>query len=178
MKKFLIILLLAIAPALGMSQSRLYFGGSIGGNFGIGSGGHTTVSILPEIGYRITSGISLGVMTGYEFEKEDGIKSHAFVLSPYVRCMLERTDWINVFVDGTARLKSTKVVDYDTYTVWQAGIRPGFSVNLGSNVSFVATAGFLGYRHYSASLRALGFDNKSGFDISTDNINVGFCVGF
>lgn len=179
MKKYLLILIVWLTSALGANaQGNLYFGGSIGGNFGLGSHDNTTISILPEIGYRFNQMFSVGTTVGYEYEKDDDYKSHAFVFSPYLRCVFVRTTWINVFIDGVARLRSTKVVDYDTYTTWRAGIRPGVSINLSPNVSFVATVGFLGYEHNSDSLHKLGFSDKSGFDLSTDNVSIGFCVGF
>lgn len=177
MKKALVILTLGLSSLTAMAGNDVYLGGNIG-FWRNASDDVTTVSIQPEIGYRLSSRWSMGTSLGYQYQKSDDYSAHSFVMTPYVRFVYFRSSAVSLFLDGLGSIKSTKVVDYNSYTAWRAGIRPGISINLAQRVSFVATIGFLGYEGNSDHLNHFGFTDKAGFSINADNISVGFCYGF
>lgn len=175
MKKTILILMCCICGYV--AQAQVYFGGNIG--FWRDSDDDvTTLSILPEVGFRFNPTWSIGTSIGYEYQKSDGYTANSFIFAPYARCVFVRTGFVNVFIDGVARIKSSRVDDYGTYSMWRAGVRPGISLSMGPNVSFVATIGFFGYEGNSGNFHRMGFTSSSGLRASVDNISVGICYGF
>jgi len=101
------------------------------------------------VGYSFTDRWGVGISLGY-VNKKDYISHFGFI--PYVRYTAVKWNNVNLFVDGAVEVGFGKIDDdYDSkyagqkFSGWGVGLRPGVSVNLNPNCSFVAHVGNFGY---------------------------------
>jgi hypothetical protein len=186
MKKILMTLAAAFV-AVSMS-AQVYLGGSVGVNAWstqklAGDKSETTFSILPEIGYNINDEWAVGAVIGYSSDKFNGLTDRlvgvtlsesAFTFDPYVRYTFAKAGSVNFFVDGGVDFTTAKKADWTGLAV---GLKPGLSVNLSDNLSFVSHLGFIGWQQLNPD----GDDNninKTGVDLSSSNLTFGLYFNF
>lgn len=170
------------AAVLAISASAQVY---VGGNVGIAStkiqGGdsETTYKFLPEIGYNFNNDWAVGVEFGWgkgtpvSIEDADS-NVKTFEVNPYVRYTFLHSKYINVFMDGALGYKHYNGVG-DNYSI---GLKPGVSVNLNKNFSFVAHVGFLGYKDYDPKTEGVKSSNAWGLDLDGNNITFGLYYNF
>ena len=160
----------------------------VGGSFSLlaestqklaGDKSETSFSILPEIGYNLNDEWAVGAVIGYTSNKFAGVTAYvngygtnvsesAFTFNPYVRYTFANLGKVNLFVDGG--------VDFTTFsksdaTALGAGFKPGLSVALTDNLSFVSHIGFIGWEQLNPD----GDDNNySNFGVSLSGANLTF----
>ena len=174
MKKFLLIALLAVSAVA--AKAQVYVGGQVG--FWHNDDAKTTnIIIAPEVGYTFNEKWSAGVALQYGHYKADEYKMDAFTISPYARYTYFKSGIVNLFVDGGVDFAVAKPKDGDSATGFGIGFKPGVSLNVTENVSFVAHFGFLGYQDADDELSDVvtkGF----GFDFSGNKLEFGFYYNF
>ena len=202
MKKLFITLMVMFGVAAGVSAQevgRVWVGGTFAAyradskekvsNDEVKNNGFN-FKIMPEIGYTLTENVGLGINLGYGQDKIDAsgdsetglsvgdkLNFQTFTVAPFVRYTYLRSNIVGLFVDGTIGYTYGKDKDSDTkYNSYEAGFRPGVSLNASSRVAFIAKVGFLGYQHTKA-----GDDNKYnkyGLDLDLSNVQFGVNVYF
>lgn len=153
--------------------------------------------IMPEIGYTLTENVGLGISLGYGQDKIDAgrdsetglsvngkVDFQTFTVAPFVRYTYLRSGIVGLFVDGTigytyGKDKSKNKLGEKTdvkYNSYEAGFRPGVSLNASSRVAFIAKVGFLGYQYTKAGDN--NKYNKYGLDLDLSNVQFGVNVYF
>ena len=180
MKKFLMTIAAAFV-AVSMS-AQVYVGGSFSfedwsSQKLAGDKSETVFKLLPEIGYNLNNEWAIGTVIGYQSDKfngVDGISETAFTIEPYARYTFANAGKLNFFVDCGLGFTSATKLDWSELYV---GFKPGVSVNLADNVSFVTHLGFIGFDQYNPD----GDDNnisKFGIDLSGSNLTFGLYFSF
>lgn len=171
MKK-LFVLFVMVVSAMNTS-AQIY----VGGSFGIGNkkveGEKATIvyKFLPEVGYNVDENFAFGATFGWE-GAEDKVKTVS--VNPYARYTFLHGKYINAFVDGTVGYGHVygKGNDVDLF---YGGVKPGVSVNLTGNFSFVTHIGFIGYEQESIHNRKI---KSWGANFDTKNIVFGLYYNF
>lgn len=182
MKKFLMSLAAAAMVAVSAS-AQVYLGGNVGvaSSKLVGGESITTYKVLPEIGYNLDNDWAIGTVAGWgkgtPVSIEDARTSSDvvgyFKVEPYVRYTFVHSKYVNVFCDGAFGYTHFN----HTGNAWNAGLKPGIAVNLNKSFSFVAHAGFLGYKNYKVK----GANKSShawGADLDGNNLTFGLNYNF
>ncbi len=185
MKKLLALAVLAVA-SLGASAEGFYAGGSLG-YMHDGKKNTNHMTIMPEIGYNISSNWAVGTTIGYEYAHlcGYGISSNLFKFDPYARYTFFKSsnNLINLFVDGRIGLGlgwvSTEDDSSETAVTWNIGLRPGVAINITKRFSFVTHIGFFGYEGANDNAKATGvYSNNGGFSLDGNDLTFGFYYNF
>ena len=174
MKKFLMTLVAAFGLAVS-ANAQTYVGGGFS-IFGQDNGNTTvtTYKFIPEIGYNFNKDWAAGIAFGWEGTNKGGEKS--IEVNPYARYTFLHTKFVNLFVDGGFGYKHAYNSGLDA-DYWNAGLRPGVSVNLTKKLSFVSHVGFLGWQQAkNNNLNAKV--NKYGLDLDGNNISFSLYYNF
>lgn len=179
MKKLFLLLVTAVMTLTASAQ--VYLGGEM--NFWRdweNGANNTTFSIAPEIGYNLDESLSIGTTIGYAYSYLGGrvdTKVNAITISPYVRYTWLKLNNVNLFLDGGFGFGTykTKVNDHsgDAQNAWEVGLKPGVSVNLTEQLSFIAHVGFFGYRT-ADDATAETFFGQNGFGLKLDGTDLRF----
>ena len=201
MKK--IVLMAAFAVASIAASAQVYVGGSLGfesRNAGEGTKASMAFSIAPEVGYKLSDNLAVGIQLGYsatndgaavgedgennvesvlknvesmEGNKPEGAKTYGiFNVAPYVRYTFAQTGAASFFVDGGVYASFLTGGD-DSYkgTVFGVGVRPGVKFAASEKVDVVAKLGYLGWKGGNKDAQANGYA-KSAFGINANNTNL------
>lgn len=191
MKK--IILMAAFAVASVAASAQVYVGGSLGfesRNAGEGKKASMAFSIAPEVGYKLSDNLAVGIQLGYSATndknradvQESGIEKMAgdkgektygiFNVAPYVRYTFAQTGAASFFVDGGVYASFLTGGD-DSYkgTVFGVGVRPGVKFAASEKVDVVAKLGYLGWKGGNKDAQGNGYA-KSAFGINANNTNL------
>ena len=184
MKKILMTMVAAFA-AVSMN-AQVYVGGSVGFVSAKMGGGdsESTYKIIPEIGYNLNDQWAVGIALGYQkgtcnfgnLDFNPG-KTEVFSVNPYARYTFLKSDMVNLFVDGGLDYVHTDVAG-DKTNSFAIGLKPGVAVNLNDKLSFVAHAGFLGYKNEKADHEGAKAFNTFGFDLDGSDLSFGFYYNF
>lgn len=158
-------------------SAQVYVGGEMGfwRNF---NDNHTSFTLKPEIGYKLSDKWALGLEVGYGHDYERGLKVNGFTVSPYARFNYVKFGPVSLFLDGGFGLNTYKIKDADDSSIgWQIGIQPGVKVSLTERLDFIAHMGFLGYRDADDAGCQFGEDGF-GFDFSGQNLTFGLNYNF
>ena len=112
------------------------------------------------------------------------MNTNEWSISPYARYTFYKTGAVGFFVDGVFEVGSTnrwlnedftnngpQTKCADNGTMWGIGLRPGVKFAASEKVTFVATCGFLGYRHYKQ-----GDEKVNDFGLGVDGNALKFGV--
>ena len=193
MKK--IILMAAFAVASVAASAQVYVGGSLGfesRNAGEGSKASMAFSIAPEVGYKLSDNLAVGIQLGYsatndknatevakngvesmEGKKPEGGKTYGILnVAPYVRYTFAQTGAASFFVDGGV-YASFLAGGTDGWkgTIFGVGVRPGVKFAASEKVDVVAKLGYLGWKGGNKDAQANGYA-KSAFGINANNTNL------
>lgn len=192
MKKIFALAVLAIA-SLSAAAGDFYVGGSLGymheGSKYSENGfspSTNTISILPEIGYNLNEKWAVGTVIGYNYMHYCGQdrSGHMFQVSPYARYTYFRSssNLISLFVDGGVEFgagwSSYSDESSKTACIYGLGFRPGLSINIAENFSFVTHVGFIGYKGANNAAKASGYGTKAGVSLNSNDITFGFYYNF
>ena len=190
MKK--IFMTLAAVCVAATMNAQAYIGGGIGLQSTSCDGTtETNIKLMPEIGYNINDSWAIGVAFGYAENKttvkeDDGhglavevsAKNKVFAINPYARYTFAKFDKVNLFLDGGIEyIHETPAAGHKKNT-FGIGIKPGVAVNLNDKLSFVAHAGFLGYKNEKADHEGAKAFNTFGFDLDGSDLSFGFYYNF
>lgn len=208
MKKLFVTICLAVAAMAANAQT--YVGGELGfWRNGEDGNNKTSFTLAPELGYNLDDTWALGIKLGYNYNyagagnfnignvvsAEGHVTRNTFTVEPYVRASYAKFGPVRLFIDGgfafaTYKDKYTATVNdksqsesNDAHNAWQVGFKPGVALDLNDHFSFIAHAGFLGYRHsdpskYNNALEDGAYGNGWGFDFKTNGLTFGFLYNF
>lgn len=182
--------MLVVAMMSLAANAQVYVGGQVG-LWRNSDANHTNFTLVPEIGYKYSDKLDLGVQIGFTHDyngTDEGwanVKTNGVIVSPYARWSFVEYGPVSLFLDGTFGVNSYKSkgevdgreVKGDSQVGWQIGVRPGVKVALAKNIDFVATAGFLGYRDADDNYSSFGEDGF-GFSVNATNLNFGMLYTF
>ncbi len=146
----------------------------------------TTFTLAPEVGYELNHKWSIGASIMFSHAKTDHsidlgpievegkTKVNAFAFAPYARYNLLDSKVVRLFIEGGLGLSSVKVKGYDSEAGFEIGLRPGISIKLNKNFSFITKYGFLGYRDDYMLNDMQGY----GFALSSEDLSIGFHYAF
>ncbi len=130
-----------------------------------------TFEFAPEVGWRFNDTWAVGVMLGYEFEREKKetvtARTHSFKISPFVRYYYLHKGPFNLYLDGGAGFNcmTERSGGPKTNTSgFELGVRPGACVDLTRGLCLCLRMGFLGYRndYFSGEEPGIG---RNGFGV-------------
>lgn len=176
MKKILITLVVAMST-LAASAS-----GWIGGEIGFWrnyDANRTYFEIAPTAGYDFSDKWAVGATVGYAHIYSSGAKANAFTISPYVRWSAVKFGPCTLFIDGGFDYAVSKIKGQDgSSDAFGIGLKPGVKVKLCDQLSFVAHAGFLGFRHNDGVVYYGNGDTGFGFQLSSADLSFGVSYDF
>lgn len=184
MKKILALVVMTIVSLSAMAED-LYVGGSL--NFWRNSTDkHTTITILPEIGYKLNKTWDLGMEIGYQHDEvgadDDKVIGNFFQIAPYARCTFYQVGIVDLFVDGGFGILTGKTRYHGesskAATAWNIGFKPGIAVNVNSKFSLLAHLGFLGYEGANDGAKNVGKKEGFGLRFSGDALSFGLRYNF
>lgn len=110
MKKILALVVMTIISLSAMAED-LYVGGSL--NFWRNSTDeHTTITVLPEIGYKLNNKWDLGIQIGYQHDEvgadDNKVIGNFFQIAPYARYTYYTVGIVDLFVDGGFGIETAK----------------------------------------------------------------------
>ena len=175
MKK--ILLTLAVAAASLTANAQVYLGGEVGA-WRSSDNNHTSVTIHPEVGYKLSDKWDLGLGFGYSYNYYDGAKVHNLTVDPYARWSFVKFGPVKLFLDMGFGSNPVKVKDGgDAEVAWRVGVMPGVSVALNEKIDFIAHTGFLGYRETDGHNSAYG-EQGFGFNLPGNDLLFGIVYNF
>ena len=202
MKK--VMLMVAFMVATVAASAQVY----IGGGFGFNSSkpaqpenanidATTTISIIPEIGYKLSDKWTVGLGIGFSYIKNPDLeyagvsadKEIDFVINPYARYHFVKWNKVGLFIQGGLSYTSGKgTVEADddnglesdvdgTVSTFYIGFKPGIQVDLSEKLSLVATVGNLGWSttSYGGDVWE-NYDASSTFDFGVDLSQINFAM--
>lgn len=151
MKKIILLCLVALATVTASAQ--FYVGGTLGASYDKTKYGDESVKqclymLSPEFGYNIDPSIAIGASMTFGYGDNDDDEQKLYEIAPYVRATFAKAKSVKFFAEGTLFLSHSKLslfaqdISYNTYG---AALRPGFMVNVGSNINIVGKATMLQY---------------------------------
>lgn len=179
MKKLLALVVMTIVSLSAMAED-LSIGGTV--NFWRNSTEkHTTITILPEIGYTLNPKWDLGLQIGYQHEElgadDDKVIGNLFVIAPYARYTFFKAGIIDLFVDGGFGIQTGKTRYHgdssDAATAWNIGFKPGVAFNINNKFAIITKLGFLGYEGANDGAKATGKCEGFGLRFSGDALSLG-----
>lgn len=171
MKK-LIVTLAVIVAAFTVSNAQVYVGGSLGWGW---NKDKPSYLIKPEVGYNFNRTWAAGVDLGYAYDSNT--KLNGFVGGAYARYKFWDEGMVSFFVDGGGAFSYWKAKGGTSQNGWEAGLKPGLLVHLSPSIDFVTKYGFVGYRDKFASFGG-NMTSRSGIDLSTESLSIGFVYKF
>lgn len=192
MKKIMMVAALAVASL--SASAQVYLGGGV--SFHSAKPAHfenasvdskTTISLLPEIGYKLDDQISFGIGLGYSHSKQGDFKTDAYSIEPYLRYTFARWNNVSFFGEvgfGYSHSENTTEVDDDTelttgkVNTWYIGVRPGIAIDLTKNFTFLTKIGWLGYKSSKPDVDHMKASSDFGLDVSGENIQFSLQYNF
>lgn len=167
---------------------RMFTGGAI--TFWSDPDDHSTLfEVAPEVGYLFNDTWGVGLMLGYEYERqgrdaEGATVSHALKLSPFGRYYYLHRGPFNLYVDGSVgisrvseKLRATHV--RNSSWGFEAGLRPGACVDLTEGLCLCLRMGFVGYRHrYTGGEEERIGTNGFGLRFAPEELMIGLELEF
>lgn len=144
------------------------------------------IDLCPEVGYLFNDTWGVGLLTGYEHEKEkeEGhtVRSDAFKISPFARYYYYHRGPFNLFVDGGFGLNFGRVkvgnITENKHGV-EFGLRPGACADLTEGLCLCLRMGFIGYRrnYFSGEEPRIGNDGF-GLRFAPEELMIGLELEF
>ena len=179
-------LAVAMMAATISASAQVYLGGGI--NFGSHDPGEgettTSIGLRPEIGYKLDDKLSIGIGLGYNHSKEGDLKKNDWSIAPYARYTFAK--WNNVAFFGEAEFaykhsenevesaSGNATITTNKRNTWSLGVRPGVSIDVTKNLTFLTKIGWLGYS--SSKLDVDGAKASSDFDFNFGGENIQFSL--
>lgn len=181
-------LAVAMMVATISASAQVYVGGGI--NFHTIDDGSdnnkTVIGIRPEVGYKLDDKLSIGIALGYNSTKQGDVKSSDWSIAPYARYTFAK--WNNVGFFGEAEFAYGHSEDkYDAgsaslttnkYNAWSLGVRPGISIDVTKNLTFLTKIGWLGYKSKKLDADGAKATNDFGLDLSGEDIQFSLVYNF
>ncbi len=134
------------------------------------------LTIAPEFGYAFNSHWTVAGAVGYTYEGQEGYTENGFFFAPYARWTYFSKGILGLHVDGGLGVSVTsskyEAMEANRVVGFEAGFRPGLSIQVTERFSVVGHVGFLGYRDdYLGS-------SVSGFALSGKDFGVSLYYSF
>lgn len=174
------------------ASAQVYIGGGI--NFGSHDPGEgettTSIGLRPEIGYKLDDKLSIGIGLGYNHSKTGDFKTDNWRIAPYARYTFAK--WNNVAFFGEAEFayehsedvtetrlgNATLTTTKNKYNTWSLGVRPGVSIDVTKNLTFLTKIGWLGYSSSKEDVDGAKASSDFDFDFGGENIQFSLIYNF
>lgn len=189
MKKFLLAAALVVASL--SANAQVYLGGGISLHSEDPGEGDTktTINLVPELGYKLDDKLSIGVKLGYEHSKQGDKSSNDYTFEPYVRYTFAKWNKVGVFGEagfGYTHFEDKVEKEYDHATVtaktkankWYIGVRPGVSIDVTNNLTFLTKIGWVGYSSYKLDADGAKAQTDLGLNLSGNNLQFSLVYNF
>ena len=189
MKKFLLAAALVVVSL--SANAQVYLGGGVSfHSYDPGEGDtKTTINLIPELGYKLDDKLSIGVKLGYEHSKKGDASSNNYAFEPYVRYTFAKWNKVGVFGEAGFGYKhfedkeeekhgSTTVSTKEKANKWFIGVRPGVSIDVTKNLTFLTKIGWLGYTSYKLDADNAKAETDLGLNLSGDNLQFSLVYNF
>lgn len=179
MKKLLFMAVMALMAVCASAENwytggQVTFGRTTSSSSGVKS---TQFTILPEIGYNLTSKVAIGSVLGVSYRKAGSQEKTVVQVNPYIRYTYLTAGKVNLFVDGGVDLGMGRASGHFAMQ-YGIGLRPGVALNLNQKFSLVAHVGFLGYQGGNRPAKRNGAPENWGLDLNSNNLMFGFYYHF
>jgi len=173
MKKLVLTAIIVVAAITGMNAQ----------NYKWWAGGRTSLwidddrtsfSVAPEVGYHLTSNLTLATSLAYHVIKIDNSDQltpdiSGFVVNPYIRYTFIKSGILLGFVDGGMEFG---LGDFEGF---QIGFKPGIALLLTDRITAATQFGFIGYNDGNG---IVGRTKGVGFDLSGYCTTIAFFYSF
>lgn len=181
MKKFLITAIAVLGFATVYAQDKVgdaYIGGGISfQSISCDGESETAITFTPEIGYRLSDKVGLGVTIAFGSKGSGDSKYSAFGIEPYVRHNIASLGQVSFILDYKLQYLNDGIKDNKTNT-FGLGVAPGLAYNVNSKLSVVTHLGFLGYQSSKLDVEGAKAVNTFGFEANTTNIGLSVYYNF
>ena len=128
----------------------------------------TTISVTPEIGYRVNRRFAFGADIGYEYSKEKSIHSDTYSIAPYLRHFVYSFNGFDLFWEGTLEFcYYVPSKGKEGYCIG-IGAKPGISYTINRHFCLSAYTGFFGYRHCEKEFNHPKYEAGLGVSLIND----------
>ena len=187
MKKLLLAAAFVVASL--SANAQVYLGGGVSFHSTDPGEGDTktTINLIPELGYKLDDKLSIGVKLGLEHSKQGDASSNDYTFEPYVRYTFAKWNKVGFFGEGGYKHFEDKVEDKvggATVSVktkanaWYIGVRPGVSIDVTKNLTFLTKIGWLGYTSYKKDVDGAEASTDLGLDLSGENLQFSLVYNF
>lgn len=194
MKKLMIMAAFLLATI--SASAQVYIGGGVSFHStkpqtveGVDVDTKTAISILPEIGYKLEDNLSIGIGLGYSHSKQGDRKDDAFSIEPYIRYTFAKWNKVGFFGEagfGYQHTKNSVEKEIGNSTLetstkentWYIGVRPGISIDVTDNFTFITKIGWLGYQSTKEDVDKAKASSDFGLDLSGSNIQFSLLYNF
>lgn len=189
MKKLLLAAAFVVASL--SANAQVYLGGGVSFHSEDPGEGDTktTINLIPELGYKLDDKLSIGVKLGLEHSKQGDKSSNDYTFEPYVRYTFAKWNKVGVFGEGGFGYKhfedkvekeigNTTVTAKTKANAWYIGVRPGVSIDVTKNLTFLTKIGWLGYTSYKKDVDGAEAQTDLGLDLSGENLQFSLVYNF
>lgn len=138
--------------------------------------GTETISINPEYGRLLSDKLGVGVVLGFEKER-NLLSKHSeqkMRISPFARYYYFEREPFNLYLDAGFGLSFNREHDNKWKTGWEVGVRPGACLDLTQNICLCLRFGFLGYRSGFTAGEEEGLSHQGfGFRLAPEELMIG-----
>lgn len=178
MKKILLAIIVATTAVA--ANAQFWIGGSFGLNFikpdYSNSDVITSLTIAPEVGYKINDKWDVAVALNESFIATDGDFYNSFSFEPYARYTFAKAGIASFFVDGGFGIGVTGFEGDDLFDDsrfnFYLGFRPGVNIALSEKVGLVSKLGFIGYEYIE------GIYHRAGINLNDSPLTLGMYYNF
>lgn len=165
MRKFLYVIFFITFAINGNAQ--VYIGGEI--SFWDNNDDHeTTISVIPEVGYRVSKRFAAGAKAGYGYSKVKGVHTDSYIIEPYLRHIPYSKNGFEIYWDGTLELSFIDPSNARSGYCLGIGAKPGIGYIINGHFGITANLGFIGYRHCERNFKHPKYKPGLGFSFLND----------
>lgn len=128
----------------------------------------TTISVTPEVGYRVSKRFAFGACLGYEYSKSEGVHTDSYSVEPYLRHFIYSFNNFDLFWEGTLEFCYVDPNNAESGYCLGIGAKPGISYTINDHFCITAFVGFFGYRHCEKEFKHPKFEPGLGISLVND----------
>lgn len=168
------LLAIIIAALAVTTHAQVYLGGGIR-FWDNNDDNRRTISVTPEIGYRVSKRFAFGAGIGYEYSNLQGSHSDTYSVKPYLRHYIYSIKGLELFWEGTFEFCYYDPSEGKSAYCIGIGVKPGIGYAINEHFTISAYIGFFGYRHCEAGFAHPEYEPGLGLSITN---NLTFCFDY
>ena len=165
MKRFVLTTIATVA-ALAVN-AQVYIGGGVR-FWDNNDDNRTTISLTPEVGYRVSKRFAFGAALGYEYSKDNGVRTDSYHAAPYLRHFIYSRNRLDLFWEATLEFCYADPSNGASAYCLGIGAKPGISYAISDHLTISAFVGFFGYRHCERGFKHPRYEPGLGVSLVND----------